>query len=361
MDDQADNPGNVEVDAESVNFRKNNPDYTMEDTEPENLNSEREATSEQNRSNADFSAPAMPGRLRNSITRMSLVDLDDEEPPLLVGSNVTIGNNEWDYLVRGDVNPTIEGLNFEINNRARMRDTIAGSSGDGLQANWQARVFQQYVADRQRLRPRRRTTTQWRIDMLQCVMRGAVLALALSFWAWRGPDFWSCMKSASRHGGVSATNLCVQRAFHVPGYKMPWVYAPMMFGLTMTGSVLWMNELWEICRLLFYRGFRAYLPGILVSGQLLVGQFMVAHPPVIKRRLVQPPARAVFGLANPQPTKLRFGCLIVGAPKQSGSCLSMIDQKSKLPTDHLMGCTLQLVESEVSERLEAGGSVRQWM
>ncbi|CAG0922496.1 unnamed protein product, partial [Notodromas monacha] len=35
-----------------------------------------------------------------------------------------------------------------------------------------------------------------------------------------------------------------------------------------------------------------------------VGQFTVAHPLAIKRQLVQPPARAVLGLANPQPTKL---------------------------------------------------------
>ncbi|CAG0921425.1 unnamed protein product, partial [Notodromas monacha] len=54
-----------------------------------------------------------------------------------------------------------------------------------------------------------------------------------------------------------------------------------------------------------------------VSGQPPVGQLTVAHLPVVKRRSVQPPARAVLGLPNPQPTKLRFGHPIVGAPKQS--------------------------------------------
>ncbi|CAG0925392.1 unnamed protein product [Notodromas monacha] len=50
----------------------------------------------------------------------------------------------------------------------------------------------------------------------------------------------------------------------------------------------------------------------------LVGQFMVSHPPAIKRRSVQPPARAVLGLANPQPTEWWSGHPIVGAPKQLG-------------------------------------------
>ncbi|CAG0919840.1 unnamed protein product [Notodromas monacha] len=53
-------------------------------------------------------------------------------------------------------------------------------------------------------------------------------------------------------------------------------------------------------------------------GQPPVGQFMVAHPLVVKRQLVQLPARAVLGLANPQPTKLWFGHPIVWVPKQSG-------------------------------------------
>ncbi|CAG0920823.1 unnamed protein product [Notodromas monacha] len=54
-----------------------------------------------------------------------------------------------------------------------------------------------------------------------------------------------------------------------------------------------------------------------VSGQLPVGQFTVGHPLVLKRRSVQPPARAVLGLANPQPTKPQSGHLIVGAPQPS--------------------------------------------
>ncbi|CAG0924781.1 unnamed protein product, partial [Notodromas monacha] len=41
-----------------------------------------------------------------------------------------------------------------------------------------------------------------------------------------------------------------------------------------------------------------------IHHQPPVGQFMVAHPPVVKPRSVQLPARAVLGLANPQPTKL---------------------------------------------------------
>ncbi|CAG0920668.1 unnamed protein product [Notodromas monacha] len=53
-----------------------------------------------------------------------------------------------------------------------------------------------------------------------------------------------------------------------------------------------------------------------VSSQPLVSQFTVAHPLVIKRQLVQPPARAVLGPTNPQPTNLWFGHPIVGAPKQ---------------------------------------------
>ncbi|CAG0912765.1 unnamed protein product, partial [Notodromas monacha] len=40
-----------------------------------------------------------------------------------------------------------------------------------------------------------------------------------------------------------------------------------------------------------------------VPGHPPVGQLTVANPPVVKRRSVQPPARAVLGLANPQSTK----------------------------------------------------------
>ncbi|CAG0921355.1 unnamed protein product, partial [Notodromas monacha] len=52
-----------------------------------------------------------------------------------------------------------------------------------------------------------------------------------------------------------------------------------------------------------------------VPGHPPVGQLTVAHPPVVKRWSVQPPARAVLGLANPQSIKPRmilvtqlFGC-----------------------------------------------------
>ncbi|CAG0917651.1 unnamed protein product [Notodromas monacha] len=55
-----------------------------------------------------------------------------------------------------------------------------------------------------------------------------------------------------------------------------------------------------------------------VSHQLPVGQFMVVHPPVVKCRLVQPPARAVLGLANPQPTKLRCPNNWVTGPQFGG-------------------------------------------
>ncbi|CAG0922147.1 unnamed protein product [Notodromas monacha] len=71
-----------------------------------------------------------------------------------------------------------------------------------------------------------------------------------------------------------------------------------------------------------------------VSGQPLVGQFTVAHLLVIKRRSVQPPARAVLGPVNPQPTKLRFGHPIVGAPEQSGWTL-----ESKLRVEYALPAT----------------------
>ncbi|CAG0921244.1 unnamed protein product [Notodromas monacha] len=77
-----------------------------------------------------------------------------------------------------------------------------------------------------------------------------------------------------------------------------------------------------------------------VSGQPPVSQFMVAHPPVVKRRLVQPPARAVLGLANPQPTKLRFGHPIVRAPEQSGyhSAHQILERISMILVTQLFGC-----------------------
>ncbi|CAG0922964.1 unnamed protein product [Notodromas monacha] len=53
-----------------------------------------------------------------------------------------------------------------------------------------------------------------------------------------------------------------------------------------------------------------------VSGQPPAVQFTVVHPPAIKRWSLQLPARAVLGLSNPQPTKLRSGHPIVGAPQQ---------------------------------------------
>ncbi|CAG0919563.1 unnamed protein product [Notodromas monacha] len=59
-------------------------------------------------------------------------------------------------------------------------------------------------------------------------------------------------------------------------------------------------------------------PPVRVSGQPPDIQFTVAHPPAVKRRSLQLPARAVLGLSNPQPTKPRSGHLIVGAPQQLG-------------------------------------------
>ncbi|CAG0912854.1 unnamed protein product [Notodromas monacha] len=71
-----------------------------------------------------------------------------------------------------------------------------------------------------------------------------------------------------------------------------------------------------------------------------VGQLTVAHLPVVKRRSVQPPARAVLGLPNPQPTKLRFGHPIVGAPKQSGyhSAYQILERISMILLTKLFRC-----------------------
>ncbi|CAG0922910.1 unnamed protein product [Notodromas monacha] len=57
---------------------------------------------------------------------------------------------------------------------------------------------------------------------------------------------------------------------------------------------------------------------LMVPGHPPVGQFTVAQLPAFKPQPVQPPARAVLGIANPQPTKLRSGHLIFRAPKQLG-------------------------------------------
>ncbi|CAG0914625.1 unnamed protein product [Notodromas monacha] len=75
-----------------------------------------------------------------------------------------------------------------------------------------------------------------------------------------------------------------------------------------------------------YHGYLTYLDqapaapdtGADAGAQPPVGRFTVAHPQVVKRRLVQPPATAVLGLANPQPTEWRSGHPIVRAPRQLG-------------------------------------------
>ncbi|CAG0923053.1 unnamed protein product, partial [Notodromas monacha] len=95
------------------------------------------------------------------------------------------------------------------------------------------------------------------------------------------------------------------------------------------------------------------------SGQPPVGQFMVPHPlMVVKRRSVQLPARAVLGPANPQPTKLQFGQLIVGAPKQSGchSAHKILERTSMILVTQLFGCPNNWVTKPQFDGLGIGKS-----
>ncbi|CAG0920192.1 unnamed protein product, partial [Notodromas monacha] len=70
----------------------------------------------------------------------------------------------------------------------------------------------------------------------------------------------------------------------------------------------------------------------MVPSQLPVGQTMVtSHKPAGKCWLVQPPARAVLGLANPQPTELWYGhpILRVLGTKARGHPIAVVTQNTK--------------------------------